>query len=242
MAEDKLNVEQLLTEIEDILRTMPPRDVLGRDTPENLSWFGHAAAAIERWNYLKASIFEHARGIFMLDSTSLYGKQSFQDMMVILHQAQNDLRMRTAGPMNVAMGQGRVFEYFDELRRIVELAAQDVFFVDPFLDAEFISRYLPFVRSGVTVRLLTGDRKLATLLPAVDLFMQQNRQVLNLRTVAAGLHDRYVFIDNASCYHSGASFKDGARNAPTILTQITDAFDAIWKTYEAMWAGAAIQR
>jgi len=242
MAEDKTNAEQLLTEIEDVLRTMPPRRELAFDTSETLSWFGRATAAVKQWDSLEVGRFENSRAIFMLDPNGTYGKVGFGNIMVILYQAQNDLRMRTAGPINIAVGQGRVFEYFDELRKLVELAAQDVFFVDPFLDAEFISRYLPYVRSGVTIRLLTGERKLATLLPAVDLFMQQNRQVINLRTVAAGLHDRYLFIDNASCYHSGASFKDGAKHAPSILTQITDAFDAVWKTYDAMWASAAIQR
>jgi hypothetical protein len=59
---------------------------------------------------------------------------------------------------------------------------------------------------------------------------------------ATGLHDRYVFIGKASCFQSGASFKDGAKQAPTTLTQITDAFNAIWETYEEVWKAAKVER
>jgi hypothetical protein len=178
----------------------------------------------------------------MLDPAGSVGKEALNIMRVILYQAQNDLRMQTAGPVNIAVGQGRVFEYFDELRKTIELACQDILFVDPYLDAEFISRYLPHARSGVVVRLLTTEKKISTLLPAVDLFCQEKGRTVYVRTAAVGLHDRYLFIDSAGCYQSGASFKDGARNAPTTLTQITDAFDAVWKTYEAIWAGGRVHR
>jgi hypothetical protein len=59
---------------------------------------------------------------------------------------------------------------------------------------------------------------------------------------APGFHDRYVFIDRASCYQSGASFKDGGRNAPTTLTQITDAFVPTLKVYEDLWNTAIVHR
>lgn len=50
------------------------------------------------------------------------------------------------------------------------------------------------------------------------------------------------FVDRTACYQSGASFKDGAKRAPTTLTQITDAFEAVWNTYEKAWAAAKIER
>jgi len=55
-------------------------------------------------------------------------------------------------------------------------------------------------------------------------------------------HDRYVFVDGKECFQSGASFKEGGAKAPTTLTQITDAFDAVQRTYEAFWAGAKVER
>lgn len=39
--------------------------------------------------------------------------------------------------------------------------------------ADFVSRYLPYVAKGVTIRLLALE-KLTMLLPAVDAFVKQN--------------------------------------------------------------------
>ncbi len=142
--------------------------------------------------------------------------------------------------MTAAFDAGKVFDYFDEVRKIIEPATSDVLFVDPYLDAEFVARYLPHVRAGTPIRLLTRER-LSTLLPAVDAFARQSGLAISVRS-ASGFHDRYVFVDSAACYHSGASFKDGAIKSPTTLTQITDAFGAVLKTYEDAWATAKVER
>jgi hypothetical protein len=150
--------------------------------------------------------------------------------------------MRLIGPTNAFIDAGNIFDYFDEIRKTIELAGLDVLFVDPYLDANFISRYLPHVRSPVGIRLLTSEGKaLKTLLPAVDLFCAQNRVSVMVRSTS-GLHDRYMFIDESSCYQSGASFKDGAKKAPTTLTQVTDAFSAVWDTYAKLWTAAKVER
>ena len=148
--------------------------------------------------------------------------------------------MKTVGPISVGVSQGLVFDYFDEIRKIVEIAKQDLLFVDPYLDAEFVSRYLGHVSVGVTTRLLARE-KLATLLPAVDLFAKQLKAAIEVRS-APNFHDRYVFVDRTACYQSGASFKDGAKSAPTTLTQITDAFATMLQTYEAIWGSAKVER
>jgi len=103
-----------------------------------------------------------------------------------------------------------------------------------------VSRYLPHVAAGVAIRLLARE-KLTTLLPAVDAFGKQAGRRIEVRS-AAGFHDRYLLVDGTSCYQSGASFKDGAKSAPTTVTQIIDAFAGVSKTYEDIWVGAAVQR
>ena len=159
-------------------------------------------------------------------------------LLMLLHQAENDLRLRTSGPLSVGVEAGRVFEYFDELRKLIESARLDLLFVDPWIDAEFVSRYLPHVPDGTTVRMLTRERLLA-LKPAVIAFVAQTGRTVEVRT-ASGFHDRYLFVDNQAGYQSGASFKDGAKKAPTALTQITDAFGAVNATYEKLWSEAAV--
>jgi hypothetical protein len=151
-----------------------------------------------------------------------------------LNQARSDLRLNTLGPVNVAVGQGLVFDYFDEIRKQIALTTTDLFFVDPYLDSDFVSRYLPHVPTGVRVRLL-GRERMSTLNPAVALFAQQSGARVEVKS-ASGFHDRYMFVDNSACFQSGASFKDGGRLSPTTITQIVDAFDAVRKTYEEIWA------
>lgn len=224
-----LTPEQLLAEVEDVLRTMPPRETFGNHTPEHFSWLGRAQAVVRLWNPIQAPFFDGH--IAKVNSRSARDVEAgIPAVLTTLNQVRHELRMQTVGPMTVAVGTGAVFDYFDEVRKTIETAKVDLLFVDPYLDAEFVSRYLPHVTRGVTVRLL-GRESLATLLPAVALLRRQSGLPIEVRS-ASGFHDRYFFVDRAQCYHSGASFKDGAKKAPTTLTQIVDAFSAVSNMYE----------
>ena len=229
--------EQLLAEVEDVIRSMPPRATIRHETPENLSWLGRASAVIHLWDPIRAVAF--ARHVSNAHATmAIEAAQGLRGIQTMLHQAGHELRIQTIGPLTVAEGQGGVFDYFDEVRKVIEAAKTDLLFVDPYLDAEFVSRYLPHVSQGVSIRLL-GRERIATLLPAVELLRQQSGLAIEVRS-AIGFHDRYVFVDQQSCYQSGASFKDGAKKAPTTLTQIVDAFAAVRGTYEQAWTSATI--
>ena len=233
---NKVPPDQLLFEVEDVLRTMPPAQTLNHDSSEVLAWIGRASAAIHAWDSMKAiTLFDPHVGRLGSSMTRDF-TPAMRGVLVMLHQARHDLRMRTTGPLSVGISKGSIFEYFDELRQIVELARTDLLFVDPYLDAEFVSRYLPFAASGAVVRLLGRD-KIPALVAAATLFGSQNQLQISVRS-SQGLHDRYVIVDDTACYQSGASFKDGAKKAGTTLTQITDAFTAVRDTYESLWTTA----
>jgi hypothetical protein len=231
--------EQLLAEVEDLLRTMPPWATIRHETDENFAWLGRLSAVIEVWSPPKAVLLAAYLDQFH-NVLARPADEGFRKVMTLLHQARHDLRMETLGPVNVAVSQGMVFDYFDEIRKIIEVAKQDLLFVDPYLDAEFVSRYLGHIAGGVTTRLLARER-MQTLLPAVDMFIQQSRAKVEVRSTSK-FHDRYIFVDRVTCYQSGASFKDGAKSAPTTLTQITDAFEAVLGTYEDLWNRAKVER
>ena len=225
----------ILAEIEDIIRNQPPYATLKHNTAENLSWLGRVVGALEAWNPAKAILAAgHVREFHSLMATdSLRG---YLALMILLNAARTQLRMTTLGPVNAAIGSGLVFDYFDEIRKQIETAKTDLLFVDPYLDAEFIGRYLPHVPAGVAIRLLARE-KIPTLIPAAKLFAAQTQANIAVRS-APRFHDRYVIIDGTSCFQSGASFKDGGRTAPTTITQITDAFAAVRQTYEDLWNSA----
>jgi hypothetical protein len=76
--------------------------------------------------------------------------------------------------LSVIAQSGQVFDYFDELRKVIEPARTEVFFVDPYLNPNFVSRYLPHLAQGVAVRLL-GWKGMPALVSAVDVFAQQSK-------------------------------------------------------------------
>lgn len=229
--------EQLLAEIEDVIRAMPPWETFRDQKNQTASWLGRASAALEAWSDRQTKRVQLQQYVEKIISINPYEAFSgFNGLVVLLHQAQNELRMQTTGPVNLAVSSGMVFDYFEEIRKIIEFAKQDLLFVDPYLDAEFVSRYLPHVSKDVFVRLLARER-IGTLLPAVIAFTRQYGISIEIKSSQA-FHDRYVFVDKVACYQSGASFKDGAKSSPTTLTQITDAFPAVMQTYEDLWIRA----
>ena len=232
----KLSPEQLAFEVEDILRSMPGKRDFVANPDECLPWLGRASAAMASWNSTKA-IFKFEPLIEFLSSPGGADPgPAIRSVLVLLHQAKNELRLQSPGSLSIGIDAGQVFEYFDELRRVVETAKIDLLFVDPYLDAEFVSRYLPHASAGTAIRLLARER-LSTLLPATAAFAAQSGARIEVKADPA-FHDRFVFVDSLACYQSGASFKDGAKKSPTTITQVTDAFEVVRDTYERIWQSA----
>jgi len=228
----KVDSVLLLAEIEDVIRTAPPQLTMHQVESEVLAWLGRASSLIRRWNPMKGVMFDsdvrqlHA-GRHFNPATSVAG------ILTALHEARHDLRFSEVGPLSVSVSRGNVFDYFDEVRKIIGSAQKEIFFIDPFLDSEFVSRFLSLVPAEICVRLLC-KKGISALLPAVNLMREQNKITVELRGNSS-LHDRYLFVDRKTGFQSGASFKDGARFAPTTLTEITDAFNPVLSIYEKLW-------
>lgn len=235
----KIPLDQLAAEIEDVIRSMPgPRD-FGSNPDRCIPWLGRANAAMHSWDSGKFIVhFDPVIQQLSKANAHLDFGAMRRNILMQLHQAQSDLRLRSTGPLSIGVESGRVFDYFDEVRRIIESAKNNIYFIDAYIDAEFISRYLPHVSADTKIRILARE-KLTTLRPSVAAFVAQNHREVEVRTIA-GFHDRYIFVDGLKCFQSGASFKDGAKKAPTTLTQITDAFSAVLKTYEQLWTKAEV--
>jgi hypothetical protein len=237
---DQEYAHRLLAEVEDLIRTMPPRASIHHE--EHTPWFGRARAVIARWNPYRAPLFDFFYGQFVNSATILNdgGGVHLQKAIAMLHEARHDLLLQLPNAGTTVVQKGGVYEYFEALRGIITLAKLDAFFVDPYLDADFISKYLPSVDAAVTVRLL-GQNKILALVAAVDMFVLQTPMKVEVRS-SPSLHDRFLMVDRHLCYQSGASFKDGAKSAPAILNEITDAADTMIKTYENIWQGATVYR
>jgi hypothetical protein len=232
---------ELLAEIEQLIRATPQTAVTQR-TPENLEWLGRAQATMDRWNVGNGAIFRLTASHFQSggEVAASLALGNWAKLLTMLYEARSEIRSRIAPPVAEVIGQGERFEYFDEVRKLIELAQSDLPFVDPYIDAEFVSRYLPLVRDNVRVRLLTY-KNVKSALAAVEVFAEQHGLAVSVRSDSK-LHDRFVFIDGRECYFSGGSFKDGARRSNVILMQITDAFGAVKQVYDEAWNAATVER
>ena len=121
----------------------------------------------------------------------------------------------------------------------MERATSELFFVDPWGNAEFVSRFLPYVPEGVSVRLLVS-RNVKTLMPAVDMFAAEHG--LRIAVRVAKIHERYLFVDRKEGVQSGASFHDGAKHTGTAVIALTDAFEPVLKLYENYWDTGNVER
>jgi hypothetical protein len=165
--------KSLLAEIEDILRTVPPEATHRHPTNENFAWFGRAQAAMGRWDRIKAELFRSYVNSFQ--AAAGHAREigtNRPKMIIMLNEARMDIRSRVGEPLAEIIDGGQPFQYFDEVRKLVQLAQGDLLFVDPYIDAEFVSRFLPHVNQSATVRLLTS-KCIPAALSAVAAFVLQ---------------------------------------------------------------------
>lgn len=232
---------EILVEVEGLLRSLPSAEELASDDDIILAWRGKAIATITAWSITKgnqlSSLFEKIDGDFMFGDKPA----AIRQIRLLLHEARQ-AQILQVGPAvgSTAIPAGSVFQYFTELTKRLQLASRDVFFVDPYLEATFAERYLPQIQPGVTTRLLTSSKQIPKLVPAVDMFVKQHSALVLVRE--ATFHDRFVFIDGSAGFQSGASFKDGAVKAPTGLIEIVDTLPAMLQQYEQMWAAGTVHR
>jgi hypothetical protein len=229
--------EQLLAEVDELLRTMPTAHALHNEDVSE--WLGRAQAVMAAWDAVQAVPFDHAAQNVKSGNWSM-ASAALDAIPRLLNRARFDLRLHTADAGTKVLPKGQQFNYFDEVRKVIERARSDLLFVDPYLGADFVARYLPYVVDGTRVRLL-GREKMGQLVPAVEMMgVQRPALQIDVRS-ASGFHDRWIFLDGQECFQSGASFHDGARLAPTTLTPAIDAFAATKAIYEQLWAGGTVK-
>lgn len=235
---------QVLAEIEYAIQSMPTSEQLLQGSEEASRWLGHATAAMSNWGDI-SGVSGWQIAVMGLEHSSP-STRAPSKMLRLLHQAQNDLRMKTVGPVNVAIGKGLVFSYMDTLSKIIRLAKSDILFVDRYIDGSFASDYLPHVSSGVPVRILTRrdkqtERHLSTLIPLCEKFHEQYSHAIEIRS-STHHHDRLIIVDHTSGYASSASFKDGPRTAGATITQHEPSiFETVRSEAEQNWAKAEVE-
>lgn len=118
--------KDILAEIEDVIRSMPPRATIRHETSENHNWFGRAAAVLHCWNPTMCEVVrDHIDAVF--DVMAKPAERGLRNLIVLLERARTELRMETVGPVSVVIGHSQVFDYFDEVRKVIGLASLTYF-------------------------------------------------------------------------------------------------------------------
>ncbi len=107
-----------------------------------------------------------------------------------------------------------------EIRALLQRSTHDVTIVDPYIDQSILTLLSTCVTSGMTVRLLTWKTPSDFALEAQKWLAQHSGCALEVRTTRE-FHDRFIVLDNTSCWHVGCSIKDAGTRA-FMLSEIED--------------------
>jgi hypothetical protein len=237
---------ELLYHLDELVRTMPPGEELRNATPEHLDWIGRARALISAWEPTRSAEFVRNTEAIYARAPNAY--QARQDslaclarMLATIQEARSTLRIIYGARVSQSFASGQPFDVYDELRRQIETAQIDTFFVDRYMGADFVSRYLPSVRAGVSVRLLTRDL-IPQLVAAVEAFVQQHHATVSIRT-SQSIHGRFLSLDRGTrSFLIDASFKDAGAASPVALIELTDTAATSLAQYEALWQAGTVVR
>lgn len=237
-----LDLPELLFALDELVRTKPDDgQILVNPTPENHDWVGRARALISAWDRSRETTFRMQTDLlFGALNTYDLARASLAATMNTIQEARNELRLITGGRISGAFDAGQPFEFYDELRKVIETAQRDVLFVDRWMGADFVASYLPHVRPGISVRLLTRDL-LDKLTASVAALVAQSPSQIAIRT-SKNFHGRFLCIDGTRAFLVDASFKDAAKSAPAALIELSDTAAASITQYEAVWTAATVVR
>ena len=231
-----LSQPELLFALDELVR-QKPNDLVGSPTTENHDWVGRARTLIGAWDETQEPAFRRQTDLLFPSSTLLAGYDiaynALASIMNTIQEARNELRLITGGRVSGAFDAGQPFDFYDELRKIIETAQSDVLFVDRYMGADFVSSYLPHVRAGASVRLLTRNM-LDPLKASVAAFVRQTQMRIEIRS-AQNFHGRFLCLDRSRAFLVDASFKDAAQSAPAALIELTDSGAVTIAQYEAIW-------
>jgi len=238
MSKGGQNDQELFAKFEELLKTMPPRATFRHHTPENIAWQGKALNLVKMWDPSEFISFNLAMRNLEMGLAAI-SSAAINQVMRTIHQAHSSLQMKIAGPTAILVDKDKKFDFFNEIRKLIQNAKLDLLFVDQYLDADFLETYAHYVPNGVKLRLLTRDH-IPKLIPAIKAFKQQSPLDVEVKKTDE-IHGRYIFIDNTLCYTCDASFKDGTKYSPAALIQIADAFDEFYGKFQSTWLSASAQ-
>ncbi len=124
-----------------------------------------------------------------------------------------------------------------EIRNIFQKASKSINVIDPYIDSSILTVLKTISSQSIEVKLLTLKNKIPDdfILETKKFLSQYTNYSIEVRTTGE-FHDRFILIDNAKCWHVGASIKD-AGNRVFMISVIEDnePRNALIRVIENTW-------
>lgn len=132
-----------------------------------------------------------------------------------------------------AYSPGDDYEFYKDLKTIIETAEKSLFIIDNYLDVQLFDLYVERAKASVDIRILTDQLRGPVQAVAAKF---SKRGQFELRT-SGGTHDRHIFLDSRG-WVIGQSIKDAALRKPTYIVELNDP-TALRNIYEQVWSTAS---
>jgi hypothetical protein len=135
----------------------------------------------------------------------------------------------------VFFAKGSEHDAYVHIRSILQTAKRELFVIDPYMDGSIFQVLGTLQPTTLRIRILASKISADFALEGAKFMKQHPGFTIEVRTTR-DFHDRFVIVDNSSCYLLGASIKDAGNKGftivplqePSIVKFILDYATQVW--------------
>lgn len=220
---------EILAELKRLQSSMP---AVGRVQISQgyLDWYGSVKALIVAANPNKELELNVQEASFPYPALRIRAADSIRTILTIEIKR---LEVMLGPQIQPVYGPGAQYDFYRNLKAILNTASSEIVLVDPYLDRESFDLYLGDLDPSVHARVLV-NKNANSLKPVINVLETKHPGVLVKQSKE--LHDRVLFIDGRECWVIGQSIKDAADKKPTYIAPLpTDVVADKHKAYQAIW-------
>ena len=128
-----------------------------------------------------------------------------------------------------------------KIREILQESSTSIYVIDPWIDSSIFTVLQTIPHTPIKVKLLTANYPPDFIHETQTFISQHSDYLIEIRKTRE-FHDRFLVIDEAKCWHIGASIKDAGRKA-FMISLIEDDGNrvALIKQFQNSWSTAHSQ-